>query len=827
MLRNRPKLIRKLASSFTRKARLVGFLLTFLACIGPVWSAPPSARDLATSLADASFDPKQCFRVRNIRLEKEDLRIYLTDGYLIFARPVEGRRLAAYFHAEHEAGDGEILVVPPDAAERTTLARFSGAPNLNEHFKSGLLLFTDQTGDQLAATIKANEIAASEEMGNMLATQHNSLLKNIFHSFEIRLVSDLISNTPRDGLFFMAFVGNRLGSLDVAFDPTSRDQISVGQVNFRNDTAFFDVWTSFPGRSVRQGRTRSAEANTAVKTKHFDIQAEITPELKLKATTRIQFLPGGAGMRVMQFECSRQVRILSAKLNGRDVEFFQRESLRSNLIRGRDGDVFLVVPTEPLAVDQIAEIVFEHEADVIRPAGNGVYFVGARGSWYPQSGVQFAPYDLTFRYPKNLQIVSAGTTVVERTEENVRITKRRIAQPVRMVGFNLGDYGKATTTRAGLTVDVFANKQLEPFLNRGRANEMPPATTQFPRRTRVGEQQLPPLEAAPPRANAAERAERLATEIADIFFMFREKFGPPPVPQLEISPVPGNFGQGFPGMIYLSTLSYLTASEMPAAVRDQQSQLFYSELLHAHEVAHQWWGNRVVAIGANDEWMMEALASYSALLQLERKKGTKAFDSVLEDYKKRLLAKLPSGQTLESMGPIKLGLRLETSQAPQAWRTITYEKGAWIFHMLRRRLGDQNFFAMLRDVCANFESKPLSTSDLRSIAAKYLPKQMADPKLEDFFEHWIYGTGIPELELKWKLEGKGTALKVVGTIHQKHVEETFTTLVPVEVQFARGVKSRTEWIRTDGADAEFEFKVATAPSKLVLDPTGSVLATRK
>ena len=819
---------RRCSSNPVRRLNVLSIAaLTLLLRVLPLSAAAPTARNLSTALDSATFDPQQCFRVRNIRLEKEDVRIYLTEGFLLFARPVEGKIMAAYFYAENEAGDGEVLVVPPDAAERTTLARFTGAPNLDEHFRGALLLFTDRTGDELATSVKESGAAPSQEMGTMLASQYNSLLKNLFKSFEIRLVSDLILNSPKRGLFFMATAGSKLGNFDIAYDPTAHDQVNVGQVTYRNETAYFDVWTSFAGRSVRKGLTPKPEMSTGVKIKNFDIQSEITPEFKLKSATKIKFQPTGQATRLMQFECSKQVRIHSAKLNGRDVEFFQRESLRSNLIRGRDGDVFLVIPSEPLVEGQTAEILFEHEADVIRPAGNGVFYVGARGSWYPQSGIQFVPYDLTFRYPKNLQVVSAGTLVEDRTEESTRITRRRVEQPVRMVGFNLGNYGKASASLKGLSVEVFANKQLEAFLTRRSSSDMPPPLpSPFPRRT--ANPQLPaPLEQRLPQANPFERAERLAKEIVDIFSMFRDRFGPPPVPQLEISPVPGTFGQGFPGMIYLSTLAYLNRDELPPGVRDQQAQLFYTDLLHAHEVAHQWWGNRVVAIGANDEWMMEALANYSALMQLERKKGVKALDSVLEEYKKRLLSKLPSGETMESTGPIKLGLRLENSQAPNAWRTITYEKGAWILHMLRRRMGDQAFFSALREICINFEAKPFSTSDFQAVAVKHLPKQIGDSKLEDFFEHWVNGTGIPELELKWKLQGKGTALKVVGSIHQKNVEETFTTLVPMEIQFARGVKSRIEWIRTDGTEAEFEIKVPATTVKVVLDPAGSVLAVRK
>ena len=758
-----------------------------------------------------------------MRIEREDLRLFLTDGYLIFAKPVEGRRVAAYFYAETEAGDGEVLLVPPDAAERTTLSRFTGMPNLNEHIKGALLLFTDNTGDQLAAEISEKKFQASAEMGRMLANSHDALLKNLFHSFEIRLVSDFRTNDPKQGLFFAAMAGSHLGSFDVSYDPTSRDQITAGQVTFRNNAAYFDVWTSFPGRSVRRGLTPAVDFTSLLKTRHFDIQAEITADLKLKAVTKISIEPA-TPLDPLQFECSRQVRIISVKLNGREVEFFQRESLRSNLIRGREGDVFLVIPNEPLAAGKPAEIIFEHEADVIRPAGNGVYYVGARGSWYPQSGIQFATYNLTFRYPKALQVVSVGTTVEEKSDETVRITRRRVDQKIRMVGFNLGDYGKATESRAGLTVDVYANKKLENFVSRRQVTPMPQAAPTFPRRRAGDPQQGLVLDAPPPpQANANERAERLAGEIMEVFGFFRDKFGPAPVPQLEVSPVPGTFGQGFPGMIYLSTLTYLKPDERPAGVREQSMELFYSELLHAHEVAHQWWGNRVVAIGANDEWMMEAFASYSGLIQLEKKKGSKAMDSVLEDYRKKLLTKLPSGQTMESTGPIKLGIRLESSQAPDAWRSITYEKGSWILHMLRRRLGDAGFFALLKEICVRFDGKPLSTSDFKSMAVKYVPKGMADAKLEDFFEHWIYGTGVPEIDVKWKLEGKGSALKVVGTIHQKHVEDTFTTLVPVEVQFARGVKSRMEWIKTDGAEAEFEFKVTAAPVKILVDPSGWVL----
>src|SRR5262249_32024817 len=150
-------------------------------------------------------------------------------------------------------------------------------------------------------------------------------------------------------------------------------------------------------------------------------------------------------------------------------------------------------------------------------------------------------------------------------------------------------------------------------------------------------------------------------------------------------------GQGFPGLIYLSTLSYMNPDERPASARAPRQQTFFSDLIQAHEVAHQWWGNVVAPDGYQDDWILEALAQYSSLMWIEKKKGVKALEDVLEDYRNDLLRTGADGRTLDSAGPLTWGYRIDNSENPDAWRTITYEKGAWVMHMLRRRLGDAGF----------------------------------------------------------------------------------------------------------------------------------------
>ncbi len=93
-----------------------------------------------------------------------------------------------------------------------------------------------------------------------------------------------------------------------------------------------------------------------------------------------------------------------------------------------------------------------------------------------------------------------------------------------------------------------------------------------------------------------------------------------------------------------------------------------------------------------------------------------------------------------------LGQRLENSQQPEGWRIITYGKGSWIIHMLRKRMGDQRFLAMLSEILKRYDHASIDTEQFRNLAAQFLPPKSDDPQLESFFGQWVYGTGIPALK---------------------------------------------------------------------------------
>ena len=133
-------------------------------------AAGPSAADTARAIRAAGFDPQECYLVRDLSLFKEDVRVFFNEGYLIFSKPVAGERVAALFTTNGEGGDAEVLMFPPNQAERNSLAKFTHSPNLDEHFQNALLVFTDDSGRDLRDRIVKEDGGRKDpEIGARLA----------------------------------------------------------------------------------------------------------------------------------------------------------------------------------------------------------------------------------------------------------------------------------------------------------------------------------------------------------------------------------------------------------------------------------------------------------------------------------------------------------------------------------------------------------------------------------------------------------------------------------------------------------------------------------
>jgi hypothetical protein len=808
-----------------------------------VWAQSlTSGADLARAIREAPLDPDQCYLVRDLSFSRDDIKLFFNDGYLIFSKPVAGERISAVFTTGGEdMADGELLLLPPSRTERQSLAKYTRTPNLDEHFETALITFTDGSAKMLLDELNAGGRGRpAPELGKVLAERWNPVSSAMNDSLAQRIAADMLSPVrPGGGFLFLALQNGRLGNMDVIFDPLADDQIFAGQLVQREGAFSFDVWTSFPSRAIRQNPALARLRPYTVAS--YRITAALDDDLNLKAVTRATLTVGENPARVFSLTISRAEHVTSARLDGVPVEVVFQESTRTRAMRADENDLFLVVAPTLLAPGSTHDLELEHEGGVIENRGSAVYSVGARSNWYPRLDLEFAVYDLEFRYPKALTLVTAGDLIEDRTEGDVRITRRRTPGPIRVAGFNLGSYARISHSAEGLTVDVYGNRSLDPALiPRPRATVVPQSVRPLYRSggPPPNSSQTTTVIQTPPTPDPLGRLEAVAADVAESLRFFSNTFGAPALKTLTVSPIPGTTGQGFPGLIYLSTLSYVDEAQRPQNVQENRQKTFFSDLMVAHEVAHQWWGNVVATDRYQDEWIMEGLSHYSALMWLEKKRGVASMQSELNDFRMDLLASNVDGNTVDSFGPLIWGYRLESARYNETWRIITYEKGAWILHMLRRRLGDARFFAMLRELRTRFEFKAATTQDFQSLVREYAAKQAAyaepppvPPEIMDsFFDNWVRSTGIPAVHLKYTSTGRAPSVRVTGTINfeqspQRGVFADFTTDIPLDVTLPNG-QHRVQWIHAGDHDEPFSFTLPQTPTRIVV-MTNSTLATER
>ena len=138
--------------------------------------------------------------------------------------------------------------------------------------------------------------------------------------------------------------------------------------------------------------------------------------------------------------------------------------------------------------------------------------------------------------------------------------------------------------------------------------------------------------------------------------------------------------------------------------------------------------------------------------------------------------------------------------------------------MLRRRLGDEKFLALLREVASHHHS--ISTEEFRELASHYAPKS-PDPGLKIFFDNWVYGTGVPAVKLSYAWRGA----KLSGSLVQRDVDEDFSAYVPVEVQ--TGSKSQVYWLATGSDPVTFSIPAKSRPTKVALLAADCLMTTSK
>jgi hypothetical protein len=750
------------------------WLLCFAIPVVCLQAGEPSASAVAASIHNLSLDSAQTYLVRDIHWVRGDVSFYLNEGVLSFATPVSGRTIAAVFTTEGvEAGDAEVIVSPQGTGERASLAYFTKTPNLDEHFSEAVFLFTDDTRDEILKQIEAADVRKSPETMAALISKWQPLLREVAGDIDVPIVSSLLSgDTAGLGMFDAIIGGQTLGSFDVMYDPHQLEATTVGHVGTVDGVPRFQVWTSF---APRHRTVPLPEDPFGIG--EYRIDVAIQPDLHVNAVSRFRATPRTSDDRVLDLQLSQLITVRSASIDGQAAEVLQRPS-----VRGADeNDVgrFLVVASHPLAAGKTVEVEIHFDGSFVTDEGDGIYFVEARNVWFPYDPLQPAKMDLTFRCPANLEVVSSGTLVNETVEGSTRIVHRRLDTPVRLAGFNLGDFVKTEQEHKPFHIECFANRALLDV-----SGILPPDSNLGSVPIPAGRQESvwnPPL-------------QHMCTQVAETLDIYSQQWGPLPIRNIAVAPISGTFGQGFPGLIYLSTISYLPSDRRPPAIRESILNTFFSDLLLPHELAHQWWGNLVSPKDYRSDWIIEALSNYAAFQLYEQQHGKAAFDRLMLYYRSELLTAGKDGRTIESTGPVDLGTRLKSSIGENSWRIITYDKGTWVIHMLRRRLGDKAFASFLRYLAVQYSGKTLTNEEFRQAACRFIPAGDPDRSLQLFFDAWIYGTGIPKLTLT-RGHKPGEYM-----LTQSGVPDSFTADVPITMGPA------VKWVRSSSEGTVFRVR---------------------
>ena len=213
---------------------------------------------------------------------------------------------------------------------------------------------------------------------------------------------------------------------------------------------------------------------------------------------------------------------------------------------------------------------------------------------------------------------------------------------------------------------------------------------------------------------------------------------------------------------------------------------------------------------------MESLASYSALMFLEGTLGPKALEKTLDYYRTQLLAKGPDGATAGRAAP---WWKADASKAsPYRARpmpcSMARERGSSIDAAPPSgRCG--YFIKMLAELRRRYEWKTVTTDQFRQLCAEFLPPGSPDAKLIDFFDQWVYDTGMPTLQLTYSVTGR----KLTGTVTQTDAPEDFSVTVPVEIRSGTA-KPIIKEVRTANGSVKFTVDVVPTGPKPYSIPAG-------
>ena len=261
------------------------------------------------------------------------------------------------------------------------------------------------------------------------------------------------------------------------------------------------------------------------------------------------------------------------------------------------------------------------------------------------------------------------------------------------------------------------------------------------------------------------------------------------------------------GVAEFAKRSFREHQTIPSFAADLVTGDHQNDWVLAHELAHQWFGDCISVKNWSDVWLNEGFANYAYALWTESTGGKSSYFELMRRWDK---------DEFEGSVFVK-----DVRNAAQLFSETTFQKGAWILHMLRHVLGDAAFSRALKSYVQTYAYKSASTEDFQRVCEN----EYGQP-LDWFFKEWVYGRNRPTYQYSWLANRTGSVNTVRINIDQAQKDEQVFQM-PLDVVI-KSDKQEERFVAWQSARSQsFDFTVAGIPKAVEIDPEGWVLKNIK
>jgi hypothetical protein len=784
--------------------------------------------ELLSRIRSPTLAPDGAVSLRNVELDMGPAIFEVQRGILFPGEPIAGRTVELVF-----IGQARFHLDAPDPIEAGQLELFTGERSLEAPVEEAVLVLANQEAvAELLRRPPPREIRG--ELLERAEGIHRRWLDRAERrgaGIESAIFKLLVGDQAFQQYFALWCHSFELGDFVYQLDPEEQEQVTLAsfrpleltnweRMRLRHelrvqqrkgrwldlrvqDLGSWDVWLS---TAWKPSMGPPLPGNVGFESEHYELDVKLERRsLELRGRARLSLTAESDGRRIVRLELMRDLAVSDVEDGrGRDLFFF------------RSGDEIAVLLPEPSTAGERLTLDVTYGGRALEWVRGKTHNLKDTSLWYPHCGtVDRATYDVTLRWPKKYDVVASGRLEESGREGRYLWERRRLDLPGIAFSFAVGSF-IVEHERSGDT-DI---------------------TLAFGRETRArNEPQL--------------RAQMLET-VSNALAFYESAFGEYPLDEITLVTVPRDFSQSYPGFVTLADSMVKYPNPLGASATWTRNTTI------AHELAHQWWGNKVGWWSYRDQWLSEGMANYSALLYDSKVTGEDDRLAVMSAGWRNSLSKTTiEGRTIESLGPIVLGSRLNSTRARNGYRTIVYRKGAVVLAMLARAVGEDQFLQMLRSLADAAQHRVVTTE----MFIKAL-ERMSGRDLEGFSRQYVYGTGIPEVYYGYDLqpiESGGWAVqgeaRLLFTPHYRydivHAESGWdvlrrqwpqsdagptTMMVPYQVTLEgepvrsatrRGRPTRprqTGQVVLEGRRDGFRIETDRRPVDVRLDPRGELLA---